>query len=107
VISLDLIRPTGLKLVKGGAERILVAAFCGNSRPPELADYQRRVFAHFGIPLNHILVDFARFTHGAVIDYFLTKIGALYDYLVLFGGIHRVKELGSREDALLSGSPAR
>jgi hypothetical protein len=84
MISLDLIRPTGLKLLKEGAERILVAAFCGNNRPPEFAEYQQRVFARLGIPLNHILVDFSRFTHGAAIDYFLTKIGALYDYLVLF-----------------------
>src|SRR5713226_6642979 len=84
MISLDLIRPSGLKLLKKGAERILVAAFCGNNRSPRFVECQKKVFAHFGIPINHILVDFSRFEHGSAVDYFLRKIETIYDYFVLF-----------------------
>ena len=81
---LDLLRPSKLKVLRKGSERIVVAAFCGTNRPAQFARYQEKVFEHFGIPLNQVLVDFSRLYHGPAIDEFLRKIDRAYDHFILF-----------------------
>jgi len=76
--------PENLRILEKNGERLLIATFYGENRPPEYAEYQQKVFDHFGIPLNQILADFSRCTHGDAIDDFLAKVEGSHDYLVLF-----------------------
>ncbi|MBI4327977.1 MAG: hypothetical protein HY674_22330 [Chloroflexi bacterium] len=77
-------RPENLKVLNKNGDRIVIAAFYGNNRPPEYLEYHRKVFAHFGLPINHVLADFSRCTHGSAVDGFLKAVDAAYDYFVLF-----------------------
>lgn len=74
----------GLRILQKNGERIIIASFYGNNRPPEYLEYQKKVFAHLGIPINHVFADFPQRSHGAAINGFVSRIDGEYDYLFLF-----------------------
>ena len=84
MIPLTRVSPGRLKFIEKAGERIIIATFCGRNRPAEFADYQEKVFTHFGIPLNQVLADFSRLEHGSVIDEFILRLDGAWDYLILF-----------------------
>ena len=86
MISLQSVYPGALRFLflKKSKERIVVAAFCGDNRPSEFAEHQRKVFDHFRIPINQVFVDFSEFNHGTAVDAFLSRISRAYDYFILF-----------------------
>jgi hypothetical protein len=51
--------PEPLRIIEQGGERILPVVFCGENRFPEYLSYQRRVFTHLEIPINHVVTDFS------------------------------------------------
>lgn len=73
-----------LKILNRNGERIIIASFYGKNRSSDYVEYHQRVFSHLDIPINYVLADFPRCTHGAAIDAFLASIGDVYDYFVLF-----------------------
>lgn len=81
---LESVRTSGLQIIERGNERVVVASFCGNNRPPQFARYQQKVFNFFRIPLNQIQVNFSRVYHGPAVDVFLDRIDGAYDYFLLF-----------------------
>lgn len=84
MIGLNLVHPRRLQFVQIAAERVVVAAFCGENRPFEFAEHQRKVFEHFGISINQVFVDFSQFNHGTAVDEFIRRIGRAYDCFMLF-----------------------
>jgi hypothetical protein len=80
----EVIERDGLKILRVNGESIVIAAFYGSNRAPEYLEYHQKVSAYLRIPINYVLADFPRCSHGSAVNRFLAQIDPDYDYFILF-----------------------
>lgn len=79
----NIINQTGtIKCIDIKDEKAAIFTIFGGNRNPEVLEYQKKVFQHFGYPVNYFWAEFPGSNHGQLIEYLVKNTLQNIDYFI-------------------------